>query len=177
MAAFTIVLEPGTRYWSDNYAWFTERYEDLWYLDRIAVDARWRRHGLATALYDEMELGAASHGRLCCEVDLDPPNRPSLAFHAARGYLEVGQRRDQSGKLLTMLEKSTSTVTSERALRWPCRRRSRSPERPSCDRSTRSAAPWASGPTCSSTTGGASRRSASTPSPPSATGPAPATWS
>jgi predicted GNAT superfamily acetyltransferase len=28
---------------------------------------------------------------MCLEVNLDPPNEPSLAFHRRRGFVEVGQ--------------------------------------------------------------------------------------
>ena len=55
------------------------------------------------AAYDELEAGC---GRpvMCLEVNLDPPNEPSLAFHRARGYTEVG-RRECGGRLVLMLAK------------------------------------------------------------------------
>lgn len=105
VAAFTVVLDPGSDYWSANYAWFAERYGSFRYLDRIAVGERWRRRGLGTLLYDAAEAGAAASGRLLCEVDVDPPNEPSLAFHAARGYVEVGRLANRHGKLLVMVAK------------------------------------------------------------------------
>ncbi len=37
--------------------------------------------GIATALYDEMEQRATPHGRMVCEINSDPPNVESLAFH------------------------------------------------------------------------------------------------
>ena len=102
-AAFAITLLPGSSYQSPNYGWFRDRYDDFVYLDRIAVGEPWRRKGLASLIYDEMERDARSRSRMCCEVDLDPPNPASLAFHAGRGYAEVGQLRNAKGKLLTML--------------------------------------------------------------------------
>lgn len=108
-AAFTVTLLPGSAYRSPNYGWFTERYADFLYLDRIAVGEPWRRRGLGTLIYDAMERDAVGHARLCCEVDLDPPNPASLAFHASRGYQEVGQLRNANGKLLTMLAKEFLT--------------------------------------------------------------------
>jgi predicted GNAT superfamily acetyltransferase len=43
-------------------------------------------------------------GVMCLEVNLEPPNEPSLAFHRRRGYVEVGQQV-WSDHLLTMMEK------------------------------------------------------------------------
>ncbi len=91
IAGFAIAIAQGTGYDSDNYRWFSERYERFLYLDRIAVDAGRRRHGLGAALYEAMEETAAASGRMVCEVNVEPPNEVSLAFHRARGYREVGR--------------------------------------------------------------------------------------
>jgi len=110
VAAFAVVLLPGTGYESPNYCWFSDRYDDFVYLDRIAVGERWKRQGLGTAIYDEMEREASAHSRLCCEVDVDPPNHASLAFHESRGYEETGQLRNAQGKVLTMLVKEIAAT-------------------------------------------------------------------
>src|SRR5271168_3231485 len=91
IAGFAIAIAQGTGYDSDNYRWFSERYERFLYLDRIAIDAGWRRHGLGGALYEAMEATAAPLGRMVCEVNVEPLNEVSLAFHRARGYREVGR--------------------------------------------------------------------------------------
>ena len=91
-AGFVLVFGPGTDYDSENYLWFTERFGDRFdYLDRIVIDDRFRRRGLASAVYDAVEATAAQRGRLVLEVNIDPPNEPSLAFHRSRGFVEVGQ--------------------------------------------------------------------------------------
>ena len=92
IAGFVLVFGPGTDYDSENYRWFTERFGDRFdYLDRIVISDRFRRRGLASAVYDEVEASAAPRGRLVLEVNIDPPNEPSLAFHRGRGFVEVGQ--------------------------------------------------------------------------------------
>jgi predicted GNAT superfamily acetyltransferase len=92
LAGFVLVFGPGTPYDSPNYRWFADVYGTAFdYLDRIVVDDRFRRRGLAGAVYDEVEATAALRGRLTLEVNLDPPNEPSLSFHRGRGYREVGQ--------------------------------------------------------------------------------------
>jgi uncharacterized protein len=91
-AGFVLVFSPGTAYDSENYRWFTARFGDRFdYLDRIVIDDRFRRRGLASAVYDAVEAAAVPRERLVLEVNVDPPNEPSLAFHRRRGFEEVGQ--------------------------------------------------------------------------------------
>ena len=84
VAGFVLAFGPGTAYDSVNYRWFSERYPDFLYLDRIVLDPAFRRRGLASQVYDELEAVAADRGRMVLEVNDD--NEPSLAFHRARGY-------------------------------------------------------------------------------------------
>jgi uncharacterized protein len=105
VAAFAIAYPPGTAYDSVNYRWHAERFDDFLYLDRIAVAARFRRRGLATALYDAIEEIAREHGRMVCEIYSDPPNDVSIAFHTSRGYQEVGRQRLANGHEVVMMEK------------------------------------------------------------------------
>jgi uncharacterized protein len=105
LAAFAVAYEPGSSYGSTNYSWFGRRYDDFLYLDRIAVGVGFRRRGIATLLYDELEARATPRGRMVCEVYSEPPNVGSLAFHARRGYREVGQLAQPDGHVTVMLEK------------------------------------------------------------------------
>jgi len=105
VVAFALALAPGAGYGSANYRWFAERYERFLYLDRIVVSGSWRRQGVGTLVYDAMEGFATAPGRLLCEVDLEPPNVPSLGFHMARGYREVGRLTHARGKVVAMLAK------------------------------------------------------------------------
>ena len=100
---FVITFATGSAYDGENFAWFGQRYDDLCYLDRIVVHEDFQRRGLGSFAYDELEAGC---GRpvLTLEVNLDPPNEPSLAFHRRRGYLEVGQG-EASGHVVSLLEK------------------------------------------------------------------------
>lgn len=89
-AGFVLTFLPGAAYDSVNYRWFTERYDRFYYLDRIALVPEVRRLGLGTRVYDEVERRALSQDRMALEVNLDPPNVPSLRFHEGRGYVGVG---------------------------------------------------------------------------------------
>ena len=88
---FVVTFGPGADYDSGYYRWFADRYADFLYLDRVVVDPVHRRRGVGSAVYDEVEARAGRHGVLLLEVNCDPPNEPSLAFHAARGFEPVGE--------------------------------------------------------------------------------------
>jgi uncharacterized protein len=105
VAAFAIAIAAGTPYDSANYRWFAERYERFLYLDRIAVGAAHRRHGLGALLYDAMEDAARPFGQMVCDVNVKPRNDASLGFHAARGYEDVGRLEHGEVKTVALMRK------------------------------------------------------------------------
>lgn len=102
LLGFAIGFDPGTGYDSENYRWWSDRSGDFVYLDRIVVaeEARGRRVG--SALYDRLEAQARPRGAVVAEVNVDPPNEPSLNFHTGRGYVEHG-RRGEPGHVVSMV--------------------------------------------------------------------------
>jgi len=105
-AGFVITFGTGAAYDGAHFAWFAERYDDYCYLDRIVIHEDFQRRGLGSHVYDELEAGC---GRpvFTLEVNIDPPNEPSLAFHRGRGFTEVG-RSDASGHLVSLMVKQLS---------------------------------------------------------------------
>ena len=106
--AFALAIAPGTDYDSLNYTTLGEMFESFLYLDRIAVADSARRKGLGAALYDAMEAVAAPFGRMVCDVNIEPRNDASLAFHAARGYREVGELSHGDVKTVALMSKELS---------------------------------------------------------------------
>ena len=102
-AGFVLTFADGSAYDADNYRWFAARHATFTYLDRIVIDPAVRRAGLGTLVYDALEQ-ASTAPVFCLEVNVDPPNEPSLAFHARRGYVEVG-RQGAYGHVVALLEK------------------------------------------------------------------------
>jgi uncharacterized protein len=97
-AGFCITFPPGAQYASLNYGWFSRRYTDFVYLDRIAVDPTYRRFGIGRAFYAhivERFTGVFPH--LLCEVNVRPRNEASLLFHHSIGFREVGQQDTDGG--------------------------------------------------------------------------------
>lgn len=105
-AGFVVTMTAGGDYDSPYYGWFEENVDGFYYLDRIVLHEDFRRRGLGGFVYDEMETVAKQNGRLVLEVNIEPPNDPSLAFHAGRGFTEVG-RYDAGHKVVAMMEKPT----------------------------------------------------------------------
>jgi predicted GNAT superfamily acetyltransferase len=93
IAGFCVVLGQGSSYDSVNYRWFMERYDDVLYLDRVAFDASAQGRGLGSLLYHDVDRRLAELGvGITLEVNVDPPNEPSLAFHRKHGFVEVGRQ-------------------------------------------------------------------------------------
>lgn len=91
--AFLVALAGRAPTVAPNYRWFAARLDDFVYVDRVVVAQSARQRGLGRLLYcDLMEAAArAGYRRVCCEVNLDPPNPASDAFHAALGFAEIGR--------------------------------------------------------------------------------------
>jgi len=105
-AGFMILIRPGSAYPSLNYAWFEDRFDQHLYVDRIAVDASVRGQGVGRALYDAALAIAAANGdqRITCEVNVDPPNPESMAFHKRLGFRHLLDR-PWKDKVVAMLER------------------------------------------------------------------------
>lgn len=110
VAGFVLTIPPGTPYDSANYGWFGERYDDFCYLDRVVVAPTHLRRGIGTLLYDAVEAAGSRHRHMALEVYAVPPNETSLAFHAHRGYAEVGRLAQDSGKTCAMFLKALDTA-------------------------------------------------------------------
>lgn len=102
-AGFVICFGPDAKYDSPFYRWHAEHYADFYYLDRIVLNERLRRQGLASFMYDELETVAREHGRMNLEVSIG--NEASLAFHRNRGYVDVADLEDAPGHLVTLMVK------------------------------------------------------------------------
>jgi predicted GNAT superfamily acetyltransferase len=100
---FLIAFDQDAPYESPNFLWFKARYGRFVYVDRIIVAAHARGRGLARTFYQGLfdRARAAGHERVVCEVNLDPPNPGSVAFHAALGFEEVGQGNLGNGKTVS----------------------------------------------------------------------------
>jgi len=107
--AFLIALDHNASYESPNFIWFKVVRESFIYIDRIIVLSSARGRGIARLLYDDLFSAArkAGHDRVVCEVNIDPPNPVSEAFHETMGFKRVAEATIHNGtKTVRYLEKT-----------------------------------------------------------------------
>ena len=98
--AFLLTFDQDADYDSTNFLWFRARYPRFAYVDRVVVARQARGRGLARLLYEHFfdAATAAGHSMVACEVNSDPPNPESDAFHAAMGFSEAGSAAIYGGE-------------------------------------------------------------------------------
>lgn len=105
-AGFLLALSHATPRQGPNHGWFLEGLPAFAYIDRVVVDAASRGAGLGRALYADLAARARAAGLpvLACEVNLEPPNPASMAFHERLGFVEAGVATDpRNGKRVRYL--------------------------------------------------------------------------
>ena len=107
LGGLLVAFAPGAGYQSANYRWLSGRYDDFGYVDRIVVAPTHRRLGLAGRLYDALadHASAAGRARLLCEVNVEPPNPQSVAFHEANGWAVIDDLEHEPGKVVRFFER------------------------------------------------------------------------
>ena len=90
--ALLLAFDQDARYDNPNFSWFRARFDRFVYIDRVVVAPKMRGRGLARALYNALFRRAAGSGhvRVVCEINWEPPNPASDAFHAGLGFEQVG---------------------------------------------------------------------------------------
>lgn len=94
LLGFVVGFEPGTDYASPNYRYFEDRGTDHLYIDRIVVAEEARGMRVGQSLYRRVIELAVDQGReeVTCEVNVDPPNPASAAFHSRLGFSEIDRQ-------------------------------------------------------------------------------------
>lgn len=100
LEAFIMTFDQDASYDSPNFLWFRQRYPRFVYVDRVVVAAAARGRGHARRLYEDLfeQASRASQAIVTCEVNAEPPNPASDAFHAALGFAEVGDAVIHGGR-------------------------------------------------------------------------------
>ncbi|HEY9498802.1 MAG TPA: GNAT family N-acetyltransferase [Terrimesophilobacter sp.] len=110
LLGFVVGFRPGSDYASVNYRYFEDRGTDHLYIDRIVVDETARGMRVGQTLYNRVFRLAIAEGRaeITCEVNVEPPNPGSLAFHARLGFSEVGRQPTDHGKTVALFARPMS---------------------------------------------------------------------
>lgn len=110
--ACLIALDQDADYTSPNFRWFQAHFDRFVYVDRVITAASARGQGHGRRLYEDLfaAVASAGHRRIAAEVNLDPPNPASDAFHARLGFAEVGRAKLSSGKTVRYLVCETAKL-------------------------------------------------------------------
>jgi predicted GNAT superfamily acetyltransferase len=107
IAGYLIGLTGASPYDGEEFAWFKKRGRHFVYIDQIALAPSFRGRDIGHLLYAQVERWAVR--QLCesmnCEVNLEPPNPRSLAFHQRYGFSEVGRMQTRDGRQVALLHK------------------------------------------------------------------------
>lgn len=110
MAGYALVIPDHAPYDGEEFGVLlrTSRRPFL-YIDQVAVRAKDRRTGIASALYSAIESDARSTkmSGLCCEVNLSPPNPTSIAFHRSLGFEDLGVLETMDQRTVQLMRKTT----------------------------------------------------------------------
>lgn len=108
-AGFVLGMPPDLAYESENYLYFSARARELGrsfvYVDRIVLMPALQSRGLGPRLYDAVfdEARRVGAAEVLCEVNVEPPNPGSLAFHTRLGFVEVGRQETHGGENVVAL--------------------------------------------------------------------------
>ncbi|HUM07960.1 MAG TPA: GNAT family N-acetyltransferase [Acidocella sp.] len=105
--AFIIAFDQDVDYDSPNFIWFRQRFSRFVYVDRVVTATAARGRGHAAALYKALFAAAkaAGHEHVTCEINADPPNPGSEAFHAKFGFQDIGSALLPNGKTVRYYER------------------------------------------------------------------------
>jgi predicted GNAT superfamily acetyltransferase len=106
VAGFLLAFTHDVQYESINYEWFNHNYDSFLYIDRIVIAEPFRAKGMATKLYEYAFDWAVEHSlpRIFAEIDVMPPNEPSLLFHKKFGFKELELLQHNQHKMVSLQE-------------------------------------------------------------------------
>jgi len=92
VSGFLLAMRNGAAYVNDNFSWFSGRYDQFVYIDRIVISDTARGLRLGSLLYEDLFAWARRNGIpfVTCEYNIVPPNEPSRLFHEKFGFREQG---------------------------------------------------------------------------------------
>ena len=88
---FIVCFREGSNYQSLNYKFFSKIETKFLYIDRVVIKELHRRKGIGKSLYRNIEsISISKNIPLCCEVNIEPLNQPSIDFHNNFGFHQIG---------------------------------------------------------------------------------------
>tara|TARA_R100001377_G_scaffold85185_1_gene70687 strand:- start:429 stop:914 length:486 start_codon:yes stop_codon:yes gene_type:complete len=113
VSAFALAIGAGQPLDHIAYQWCMTRFENFVYLDRVVVDVRHRRSGIASAMLAALQVKAAAQGRelLLCQVHDRPANKSGHLFVQSQGFASIESVMLPSREIVTMYQRSIAIAT------------------------------------------------------------------
>jgi predicted GNAT superfamily acetyltransferase len=106
VAGFLLAMRDDAAYVNDNFRWFSSRYPQFLYIDRVVVSGAHRGKRLGSLLYEDLFRYAREKEipLVTCEFNTVPPNEPSRVFHEKFGFRELGTQWVANGSKKVSLQ-------------------------------------------------------------------------
>lgn len=93
----------------------------FYYIDQVAVATTHRRQGIASILYRQVDQWAADNAFevLTCEVNVQPPNPDSMAFHQSLGFKALKTIGISDGTVVSLMAKELIPYNKSAQTRLP----------------------------------------------------------
>lgn len=106
IAAYLIAFTRDSDYDGQEFLRFRDNQDNFLYIDQVAVSKHSRRRGIATELYRDAIEFASVHriDRLCCEVNIIPPNPGSMEFHYRLAFIRTGTMTTVDQRTVALFE-------------------------------------------------------------------------
>jgi predicted GNAT superfamily acetyltransferase len=107
LVGYVIAYVDTNLYDGEEFNWFKQRFTHFLYIDQIAIAQSAQRAGLGGLIYQLLEQHARQRGltSLTCEVNLEPANPVSLAFHTRQRFVEIGTLATSDGRTVSLRRK------------------------------------------------------------------------
>ena len=107
ISGFLLVLPSGLEYKSLNYKWFSGKYVNFAYIDRIVIMDEFKENGIGKSLYLDLEKNIRGYELIACEFNIEPPNPISKKFHESLNYENVGYQftENETKKVSLMIKR------------------------------------------------------------------------
>ena len=104
---YVITYTDTDRYEGEEFNWFKHNFARFLYIDQIAIARSARGAGVGAQVYRFLEQRAHKQAltSLVCEVNLEPPNPVSLAFHTRERFVEAGTLATSDGRTVSLRRK------------------------------------------------------------------------
>jgi uncharacterized protein len=106
VVGYLLAMSSASPYDGEEFKFFLAKLDEPFlYVDQIAIATHARRSSIASRMYRVLTRWSRQRNiaRLCCEVNIQPPNAASLQFHEEAGFVRFGELETVDGRHVALL--------------------------------------------------------------------------